>query len=225
MADFRYAQFCPLARAAELIGERWTLLVIRELLTGPQRFSDLKRRLDGISSSVLAGRLERLERIGVVVRRELPPPAASSVYALGESGRALFPVVRELVRWGLRFLEAPRPGDHFQVEWLPLALEIFARRGPSPERSFEVETRHEGEPIRVRLEGGAGGTELVDPDGATAPPDLRIKASPLAVLALARGDLDPQTALERMECEGDRAALADFPQLFDLSVESPESTR
>jgi DNA-binding HxlR family transcriptional regulator len=225
MADFRYAQFCPLARAAELIGERWTLLVIRELLTGPQRFSDLKRRLEGISSSVLAGRLERLERIGVVVRRELPPPAASSVYALGESGRALFPVVRELVRWGLRFLEAPRPGDHFQAEWLPLALQIFARQGPSPERSFEVETRHEGEPVRVRLEGGARGTELVDPDAATAPPDLRIKAHPLAVLALLRGDLDPETALERMECEGDRAALADFARLFDLSVQIPESIR
>jgi DNA-binding HxlR family transcriptional regulator len=225
MTDFRYAQFCPLARAAELIGERWTLLVIRELLTGPQRFSDLRRRLEGISSSVLSSRLERMERIGVVVRRELPPPAASSVYALGESGQALFPVVRELVRWGLRFLEAPRPGDHFQAEWLPLAFEIFARRRPSPDRTFEVETQHEGEPVRVRLEGGAGGTCLVDPDGATSPADLRIKAPPLLVLALARGDLDPETALEQMECEGDRAALADFPRLFDLPVETPESTR
>jgi DNA-binding HxlR family transcriptional regulator len=225
MADFRYAQFCPLARAAELIGERWTLLVIRELLTGPQRFSDLKRRLEGISSSVLCSRLERLERIGVVVRRELPPPAASSVYALGESGQALFPVVRELARWGLRFLEAPRPGDHFQAEWLPLAFEIFARRRASPDRSFEVETQHQGAQVRVRLEGGAGGTCLVDPDQATSPADLRIKAPPLVVLALLRGDLDPDTALERMECEGNRAALADFPQLFDLPVESPESTR
>ncbi|HSJ96046.1 MAG TPA: helix-turn-helix domain-containing protein, partial [Myxococcota bacterium] len=71
MSEFRYAQFCPLARAAEVLGERWTLLIVRELMVGPQRFSDLRRRLPGVSSSVLAERLDRLERRGIVRRAQL----------------------------------------------------------------------------------------------------------------------------------------------------------
>ena len=96
MSEFRYAQFCPLARAAEVVGERWTLLIARELLLGPKRFSDLREALAGVSSSVLADRLARLERRDVVAWRRLPPPAAARVYELTETGRALEPVVLAL---------------------------------------------------------------------------------------------------------------------------------
>ena len=111
MSEFRYAQFCPLARAAEVVGERWTLLIARELLLGPKRFSDLRGALAGVSSSVLADRLARLERREVVAWRRLPPPAAARVYELTETGRALEPVVLALARYfhGLTLEEVRRP--------------------------------------------------------------------------------------------------------------------
>jgi len=111
VADIRYAQFCPLTRAVEILGERWTMLLLRELIAGPQRFSDLKERLPGVSSSVLAGRLVRLEEKGLIAKRELPAPAASTVYELAEAGRALRPALIELLRWGMRFLGEPCPEE------------------------------------------------------------------------------------------------------------------
>ena len=107
MAEFRYAQYCPLARAAELLGERWTLLVVRDLLMGPQRFTDLRGRLPGVSPSVLSERLARLEERGVVCRRTLPPPAPAIVYELTEAGRALDKAVAALASFGMRFLGSP----------------------------------------------------------------------------------------------------------------------
>src|SRR5450759_1201303 len=104
-----YGQFCPVARALDLLGERWTLLIVRELLTGPQRYSDLRDHLPGMWSNLLAQRLRDLDAAGLVQRRELPPPAARLVYELTEQGRALAPVVYELARWGLELLD--EPGD------------------------------------------------------------------------------------------------------------------
>ena len=100
MPEFRYAQFCALARAAEIVGERWTLLIVRDLTLGPLRFSDLRRRLKGVSPSVLSERLTQLERRGLIERRVLGPPAASTVYELSEMGRALQPAMIELTKWG-----------------------------------------------------------------------------------------------------------------------------
>src|SRR5450631_362437 len=102
-----YGQFCPVARALDLLGERWTLLIVRELLTGPQRYSDLRDGLPGMWSNLLAQRLRDLDAAGLVQRRELPPPAARLVYELTERGRALAPVVYELARWGLELLDDP----------------------------------------------------------------------------------------------------------------------
>jgi DNA-binding HxlR family transcriptional regulator len=93
----------PLTRAAEILGERWNILLLRELSLGPRRFGDLRRALDGMSPSVLAGRLVRLEQKRIVRRRELPPPSAFPVYELDDAGVALAPVLAELARWGLRF--------------------------------------------------------------------------------------------------------------------------
>src|SRR5256712_7819045 len=112
-----YPQFCALARALELLGERWTLLIVRELLLGPKRFSDLKGRLDGISSSVLSQRLSRLEEDGLVQRSYLQPPAASTVFDLTALGRALEPAMFDLIRWGGRFLYPARPNERREPEW------------------------------------------------------------------------------------------------------------
>lgn len=156
MDAFRYAQFCPLARAAEILGHRWVLLILRELSLGPQRFSDLRRRLPGLSSSVLADRLAALEEHGVVARRQLGPPAASAVYELAEAGRALQPALVALTRWGARFVQPPLPGDHVEPDWLRLAVAAFARPGPTPERRFELLVRSGTGEALVRVAGGPG---------------------------------------------------------------------
>jgi len=111
MPDFHYAQFCPLARVAELVGERWTLLILRDLFVGAQRFSDLRRRLPGISASVLSQRLRALEANGLVQRATLPPPGRAEVIELTALGRDFEPAMRELLRFGLRFLAPPKASD------------------------------------------------------------------------------------------------------------------
>ncbi len=102
-----YADACPLARALDVVGERWAVIVVRELLFGPRRFSDLRRALPGASTNMLTDRLRELADHGVVSQRRLPAPAASAVYELTEHGRALMPALEALGAWGGRL---PRPG-------------------------------------------------------------------------------------------------------------------
>jgi DNA-binding HxlR family transcriptional regulator len=217
MPGFRYAQFCPLARATEIVGNRWTLLVVRELLLGPQRFSDLRRRLAGISSSVLAERLAVLEDCGVATRNETPPPTPAAVYELTESGRALLPAVLELARWGARFLGDSRPGDHMEPDWLRLGALTFARRGPTPERSFAVHLTSDDGEVVFRVRGGEDGTAI---DTSDTPTDAWLRAdSPLAIMGLISGALDPREAIRggQIEAGGSLEALDDFAKLFDMN--------
>jgi DNA-binding HxlR family transcriptional regulator len=208
VSEFRYAQFCPLARAAEVLGQRWSLLVLRELMLGPQRFSDLRRRLAGISTSVLAERLAALEGYAVVEATDLPAPAAARVYRLTAQGEALRPVLSELARWGLFWLRAPGPRDHFEPDWMRLALEAFAAPGPTPARRFEL--RIAGG--RVRFEGGEQGLRFPADD---APADLEIEAGPEALIGLLTGLLPAAAARTRgVRLRGDASALADLPRLF-----------
>src|SRR5918995_3325809 len=100
MGKRRYDQYCALARTLDVVGERWTLLLVRELLLGPRRYKDLLAGLPGIGTNLLAERLRHLEEFGLVRRRSLPPPAGSRVYELTELGRGLESVVMELGRWG-----------------------------------------------------------------------------------------------------------------------------
>jgi len=214
--DFRYAQFCPLARAAELVGERWTLLVIRELFTGPQRFSDLRRRLPGVSTSVLAERLSRLESRGLVRRETLPVPASSTVYTLDEAGRALEPVLTELTRWGMRFLATLEPGDHYEPAWARLALSLFAARGPAPERRFAIRIPdpHAGE-LHATVWGSPDGVRVTH---ALEPADAEVRADGLTLMGLVSGGACARelVAAGAIEVAGDLAALDDFPALFEL---------
>ena len=100
----RFDQYCPMAHALSLVGERWALLVVRELLKGPKRYTDLAAGLPGIGTNILATRLRELEAGGVVRKRKLPPPAASTVYELTEYGAGLEEVIHALARWGARSL-------------------------------------------------------------------------------------------------------------------------
>src|ERR1700690_1771860 len=106
----KYGQYCGVARALDVVGERWTLLVVRNLLLGPRRYSDLLRELPGMTTNLLAKRLDEMEAASLVERRALPPPAAATVYALTETGAALEPVVMELGRFGGRYMDQPRRG-------------------------------------------------------------------------------------------------------------------
>jgi DNA-binding HxlR family transcriptional regulator len=128
----RYDQYCPIACALGLVGERWTLLVVRELMEGPKRYTDLVDGLPGIGTNILAARLKDLEGSGLVSRHRLPPPAASTVYELTESGARLRPVLHELARFGARYL-GPPPEEALEPGWLlgalDLALSPVAREG------------------------------------------------------------------------------------------------
>ena len=120
-----YNQYCPIAHALDVVGERWSLLVVRELIEhGPLRYSDLHCHLTGCGTNILAARLKELERHGVVRRRKLPPPAASTVYELTEYGEELRPVMHVLAHWGARSLAPPTGDEELEQGWLAAALQV-----------------------------------------------------------------------------------------------------
>lgn len=123
MEQRTYNQYCATARTLDLVGERWTLLLIRELLTGPKRFGDLQSSLRGLGTGLLAARLKHLEREGLAHKITLPPPARTPAYALTQAGEELGPVVMELARWGLKWaMDTPRPAETFHPGWAVLGL-------------------------------------------------------------------------------------------------------
>ncbi len=225
MPDHRYPQFCPTARCAEILGERWTPLIARELLCGPQRFTDLRRRLPGISSSLLTERLARLEERGLVARRDAPPPAPATLYELTETGAALRPVLLEMMRFGVRVMLPPQPGDHLEPEWMRLALEAFARGDATPARRFVVRVPDPaaGVDVEILVAGGRRGTAVTTGAG---PADVALRTDAMTLLGLVSGTLDPAAvrAGGKLEIDGDADALSDFALLFDLSELLPRPT-
>ena len=119
----RYDQYCPIAHSLELVGERWTLLVVRELLYGSKRDTDLLDNVPGSGTNILAARLKELESAGIVEKKKLPPPFASTVYELTPAGRELRPVLHELARFGARLM-GPPPPDALEPGWLVHALDL-----------------------------------------------------------------------------------------------------
>lgn len=133
-----YNQFCAMARALDVIGDRWTLLIVRELLTqGPCRYTDLQRGLPGIASNMLADRLRDLEASGLIDRREEPPPVAGILITLTDRGRDLSGMVRELIRWGAPLMLAPQGDAAFRMHWFAMPLRALCRDN-SPDRPATV---------------------------------------------------------------------------------------
>jgi len=124
----RYQQYCALARALDVAGDRWTLLIVRELLPGPRRFTDLIEGLPGISRKLLTERLRDLERDGIIARQELPPPAARQVYALTDEGLDLARAMGPLIRWGARRLGDRKSRESFRARWSAVAMASLADR-------------------------------------------------------------------------------------------------
>lgn len=212
----RYRQFCALARAAEILGERWTLLIVRELLLGGKRFTDLRAALDGVSPSVLARRLGALEMAGLVRRTELEPPAASTVYELTPDGRAVRSAVFELIRWGGRFLFPRRRGDRFDPHWLLLALSACARKKESPPHSLQVRIPTGRKEVSIHIAGGPEGTS-VELRSATA--EATIVSDGVTLLGLMGGRVNPVEAFQagRIRVEGAFEVATLMPQFFETS--------
>jgi DNA-binding HxlR family transcriptional regulator len=124
-----YSQYCPVAHSLEVVGERWSLLIVRDLMGGPKRYTDLAAGLPGIGTNILAGRLKALEAAGVLQKHRLPPPYASQVYELTEYGRELKNVLFEMARWGARSLGPPKQED-LHPGWLEGALRMIGYAAP-----------------------------------------------------------------------------------------------
>ena len=155
-----YDQYCPVAHALDLVGERWALLVVRELMPGPKRYTDLAEHLPGIGTNILAARLRDLEAAGIVEKRTLPPPAASRVYQLTDYGQDLRSVLRELALWGARSLGPPTGDDELFPGWLENALgTLLAPLAPPGRFEFRV-----GEEIASIVDGEARSGPVEDPD-------------------------------------------------------------
>jgi DNA-binding HxlR family transcriptional regulator/putative sterol carrier protein len=128
MAPHRYRQYCALARTLDVAGDRWTLLIVRELTPGPRRFTDLLDGLPGVSRNLLTERLRALERAGIIARQDLPPPAARQVYELTDDGRDLAVAMAPLIAWGARRLGERQPGESFRARWPAVAMAGLADR-------------------------------------------------------------------------------------------------
>jgi DNA-binding HxlR family transcriptional regulator len=216
MAKRSYEQYCPLARALDLLGERWTLLVIRDLLSGPKRYSDLNRGLPGLATDLLTERLRALEEAGIVRRRELPPPAAATVYELTDRGRELEQPIFALARFGLGLLgESPDPGADPRPEQLGLLLRLLFKpeRAPSEPETWVFESDGAKLALTVSNEG------VTLHQGADAVPDdprARFIGAISTIYGLVVGRLDVAKARAdgRLKVEGDQRALGRMQAAF-----------
>jgi DNA-binding HxlR family transcriptional regulator len=211
-----YGQHCTVARALDVVGERWTLLLVRELSTGPKRFKDLLGGVPGIGTNLLAARLKRLEEEGIVRRSTLPPPAGSNVYELTALGRELEPVIAALSRWGTRLMGSRGEEDELRAGWAAVALRSTLVAGGSGGGSGTYGFRIDGEAFHVRVMDGEEGKKVEARQGSASDSDPVVVGDSETLLALASGKLSLEEALGsgallvEGEREGDREALLEW---------------
>lgn len=210
-----YGQYCALARSLDVVGDRWTLLIIRELFARDSRYSDLREALTGIATNLLADRLRRLEAEGIVESYEAPPPVRATVYRLTERGRGLAPVLRSLVEWGMPLLDTGRGTDRFRSQWLMLALRVmYADADITDLAPLKVAIRTGDEPVVLAIGSEGLTTHLGVP---RTDPDVEIEGDPESVYLLVSGTGDPgdrvsvsgtEDGIERMQTLVRRARAA-----------------
>jgi DNA-binding HxlR family transcriptional regulator len=200
----RYGQYCPIAYALDLVGERWALLVVRELMHGPKRYTDLAERL-GIGTNILAARLRDLEAGGIVTTRKLPPPAASRVYELTDYGRELKAAIRELALWGARSLGPPTAEDELFPGWLENALDgVLAPIAPPGRFEFRV-----GDEVASLVDGEAR-------PGPVEEPDVVVAGDPEGIY-----HMFVDRRLDLVSVQGDRDLLERLLDVAPTPVEAP----
>jgi len=197
MSRREYGQDCSLACALDAIGERWSLLIVRELSLGPLRFSELARSVGGAPTDVLTKRLRDLERDGIVSRRELAAPAAATVYELTDLGRGLERPMLELARWGMQ-LQKAEDVVGLAPSSLPNALRAILQ--PPPDASFALGLRTEGQSFGLSARDGW----ITATRGTVGDPDLTLSGSPIEVLAAVV--VDP-AVVPSVELDGDKSLL------------------
>jgi DNA-binding HxlR family transcriptional regulator len=202
----RYRQFCPVAKALDVLGERWTLLIVRELLAGPRRYTDLRAGLPGMATDLLATRLRDLLDAGIVARREVPPPTPATIYTLTARGCALKPVIQELARWGLPLLKEPAD-DHLPDSALLCGIETAFR----PEAAADLDETYDlqVDAVRVTIRVRDGRVEITP--GAADHATVRITTDRQGFVDLARGN-----HTDRVRIDGSSDALTRFQTVFAL---------
>jgi DNA-binding HxlR family transcriptional regulator len=217
-----YGQYCGFARALEVVGERWAFLVVRNLLVGPKRFTDLQNGLPGIPSNVLTARLKELEMAGVVARRIMPRPARAVVYTLTAYGAELEEIVVGLGRWGAKAMGNPRAGETVTLDSLITALRSTFRSEAARGFRAGYELRAGEMIFNARIDDG----RIEVAAGPLPHPDLVIEAGPAIKLLIAR-DVTPAQALAEglVRIEGDPKLLDRFVEVFRIDPMPEPSAR
>jgi len=216
-----YGEACRFAHALDLVGERWALLVVRELLLGPKRFTDLRRSLPHVSPNILAERLRELEGAGVVLHRKLPPPLATQVYELTEWGAELEPVVTQLGAWGAR---SPVPPEHREIgaDSIVLALRSLFDAEAAGDLEAEYELRIGEERFHVAIAGGELSLDRGPAGGATATIGVDDPGTMAAILT-DELPLSDALAVGTVQIEGPKKAARRFLALFRMPEPCPAS--
>jgi DNA-binding HxlR family transcriptional regulator len=213
MSKRSYNQTCSVAGALDILGERWTLLVVRELLSGPKRYNDLLDGLSGIGTNLLAERLRALAGDGLITQRKLPRPAGVTVYELTEAGRALEPALLELVRWGMRHRRRVKKSAVYRATWTAVAMRAFFRPERAKDLKLACEFRVGDEMFHARVRDG----ELDTAAGPASEPDVRVTTTPAVFRRFEAGE-DPKTLEKtgKWDVEGSKSALTKFAGLFEV---------
>lgn len=216
-----YNQYCATARTLDIVGERWTLLLIRELLTGPKRFGELQNSLRGLGTGLLSARLKHLEREGLAHKITLPPPARTPAYALTDAGQELEPAVLALARWGMKWaMGERRAGETFHVGWAVLGLRsLFVPEAAAGLRAT-YEFRVGGDVFHADIDDGA----IATVHGPAQHPDVVIEAGEDLFTGIAAG----RTTLAAGLADGAATASGDpglLRRLGDLFIRPPAVDR
>lgn len=213
-----YDDGCAAAHALDLIGERWALLVVRELALGPKRFTDLRVGLPGISPNVLAQRLQDLEAASILIRRRLPPPASVWVYELTDWGLELEPVIRDIGRWAARSPHLPH-GHPMSVNSVILSLRTMFDPQAAGDFEAKIDLRLEGQTFRAEISEG----RLDLPGASTGPPDSVLAGDPNALAAVIYGGQKLTDAVRAgdLRVDGDLGVVKRFLTLFPLPEPAP----
>ena len=208
-----YSQYCGLACALELVGERWALLIVRDLLLGPKRFTDLRRGLPRIPTNVLSARLKELEEAGIVRRRLLPRPATGIVYELTECGQELEDVVLRLGLWGAKTMRNPRPEDTLNADSALLGLRALFHPDAARKLRATYELRLDGLVVHARIDRGT----LEVHEGPVEDPDLVLEMD-FSFRCVLTGEVSLEEALASgtLRLEGDRKLLEPFVEAFRI---------
>jgi DNA-binding HxlR family transcriptional regulator len=209
-----YEQYCPVARTLDVVGERWTLLIVRDLLMGPKRYTDLRAGLPGIATDILTARLRTLEQAGFLRRRKLPPPAPATVYELTEDGLELRHAILGLGQVGMATLAGPKRGEDVRAERIVLGLRVSFRGEEFADLTETYELTIGGEPFTVDVSAGAVDTT----PGTASSPAIRLRTDADTFAALLTGELAAGVALadDRAVLEGERKVLERFIQAFSF---------